>query len=79
VRGAGYDIPGDIGFAHVDLLEGSEPYAGIDQRPAEIGAAAVDIVVGQLNRNELGLPARPRSVTQDGDWVAGPTVRRVAR
>jgi DNA-binding LacI/PurR family transcriptional regulator len=73
----GLRVPEDIGYAHLDLLERKGQFAGIDQQPEEIGAAAVELVAGQLNRNEMGLPARARVLTLPGVWVDGGTVRRV--
>ncbi len=42
---------------------------GIDPLNDELAANAVDLVVAQLQRNELGLPARPVSMLIDGVWV----------
>lgn len=41
---------------------------GINQRHDLIAAGAVDIVDGQLKRNEFGLPTRPRQLLIRGDW-----------
>lgn len=41
---------------------------GIDPCNEIIAANAVDQVVAQLHRNELGLPARPTTVLMDGIW-----------
>ena len=41
---------------------------GLDQRPYEVGEAAVDLVIGQLQRNEKGIPRVPRVVMVEGDW-----------
>lgn len=41
---------------------------GMDQKPAEIGAAAVDLVVGQLRRNEVGIPKTSRVLMVEGEW-----------
>jgi len=49
--------------------------ACLEQNGHAIGAAAVDLVIGQLSSNELGLPAIPKVVQIAGRWVDGPTVR----
>ena len=77
MRKVGIRVPEDLGFAHLDLLDRNGEFAGIDQQPTEIGGTAVDLVVGQINRNEMGLPQRPRTITLPGEWVDGATVRRV--
>lgn len=43
-------------------------YPGMDQKNEAIGAALVDLVVGQLNRNERGLPDDPKTVLIKGQW-----------
>ena len=41
---------------------------GLDQKPSEIGAAAIDMIVGQLRRNETGVPGSPRVLMIEGEW-----------
>ncbi len=45
-----------------------DPFPGMDQKNEAIGAALVDLVVGQLNRNERGLPRDPKTVLIKGEW-----------
>lgn len=42
--------------------------AGIDQMPERVAAAAIDIIMGQLTRNERGLPLNPRTLLVPGEW-----------
>lgn len=42
---------------------------GIDYRGEKIGAAAVEMVVGQIHRNERGSPQIPNTLLMDGVWV----------
>lgn len=72
----GSRVPNDIGFALLDVSEASEPCAGIDQRSEGVGAAAMDLLTGQMYRNERGIPAQAKITLIDGEWVAGPTVRQ---
>lgn len=75
IQCTGARIPEDIGFIHLALeFEAGHP-AGIDQHPRLIGAAAVDLVVNHILSNEQGLPSHPRSLTIEGTWIEGPTVR----
>jgi DNA-binding LacI/PurR family transcriptional regulator len=69
----GCRVPDTLGFAHLDWATSDVPVAGINQHSEAIGAAAVDLVVAQLQRNERGLPARPRVLLVEGEWVDGPT------
>jgi len=73
---AGLRIPEDIGYA--SLASGEPHLAGIDQNGEGVGAAAIDLLVAQLHRNERGLPAEPSTLLVRGHWVPGSTVRQLA-
>ena len=47
-----------------------------DGLPLEKLLAAVDLIVGQLQRNEFGVPPNPKVVTIRGTWAEGQTVRK---
>jgi LacI family transcriptional regulator len=64
-----------LGFVHLDWSEQLGDVAGIDQRPELVGAAVVDTVVAQLQRNERGIPENPKIIMTDSRWVDGATVR----
>lgn len=42
---------------------------GLDYRAEHIGAAAVDMVVAQIHRNERGSPAHPHTLLLDAVWT----------
>ncbi|XHR31155.1 MAG: LacI family DNA-binding transcriptional regulator [Chthoniobacteraceae bacterium] len=65
----------DVAVAHVGMVNEELPVGvcGIDNRSEEIAAAAVDLVVAQLHRNERGLPETPKMVLIPGQWVTGTT------
>lgn len=70
----GYQIPSDIAFASLGTFLGTQPHAtGIDQRPEQVGAAAVDLVASQIYRNEYGIPLIPTTVSVPAVWVDGTT------
>jgi LacI family transcriptional regulator len=71
----GVGIPQDVGFVQLNWTERSGPCAGLDLHPALMGAAAVESVVAQLQRNEQGIPANPKTITLTARWVEGPTIR----
>lgn len=73
----GKQVPADVGFVHLDRCTEPGNYAGIDQKPREVGAAAVDMVVNRLLANERNLQPAPRQLLVEGVWVHGPTVRRL--
>ena len=41
-----------------------------------MGARAVELLLAQLQRNELGVPVWPTTTTVPARWVEGPTVRQ---
>jgi LacI family transcriptional regulator len=71
----GLRIPEDIGFAHLGREPADRTMAGMDQRLEHVAAAAVDMVIAQLTRNERGLPKTPKTLTISGVWLDGPSVR----
>lgn len=55
--------------AWLRTLEGMRPGSpAIDTRPEHMGAAAVELVVGQIHRNERGSPDSPNTLLLEGVW-----------
>jgi DNA-binding LacI/PurR family transcriptional regulator len=75
LRELGYRVPEDIGYASIDRLEADDPWAGVDQRPTDVGAAAIDLIVSQLRNNEFGIPDCAKTVLIDGLWRDGASIR----
>lgn len=75
MEACGARVPQTHGFASLNLLYKTRPCAGLDQQPAELGARAVELLIAQLQRNELGVPAWPTTTTIPARWLEGPTVR----
>ncbi|HEY1581580.1 MAG TPA: LacI family DNA-binding transcriptional regulator [Chthoniobacterales bacterium] len=71
--------PKDIGLVHLDLCAELQGWAGIRQNNDQIGAAAVDMLVGQLHRNEIGAPPFQKCIIIAGTWVPGETVRALKK
>jgi DNA-binding LacI/PurR family transcriptional regulator len=74
LKGMGLGIPADIGLVHLDKFQDLN-WAGMDQNSTSIGRAAVDMVIGQLHRNEFGPPPFQKSMLIASTWVPGPTIR----
>ncbi len=49
--------------------------AGIEQDYPQLGAAAVDPVIGMLHRNEAGPPPKPLTLLLDGTGIPGRPLR----
>ncbi len=79
LRRGGIRAPGDIDFATLNWVKNDPEIAGINQRPAAIGAAAVDLVVAQIRRGERGIPEIPVTSMVEGAWVNGTSLTRTAR
>lgn len=62
-------------FAVVDLTGSAAALAGIDPDYAMIAGNAVDLVLGQIYRNERGVPEKPKKVLFEGQWIEGDSLR----
>lgn len=78
MREAGLRVPEDVSYATLDLGDRAGKLAGMLQDNHGIGAAAMDLLAGQLFRNEIGIPAYPKITMVEGTWMDGPTVARRA-
>jgi LacI family transcriptional regulator len=73
LRALGCEVPHDVGLA--ELQDSPESGAsGVYYDPAKIGALAVEMLVGLLHRNELGIPVCQHEVTLTGEWREGSTL-----
>ena len=59
-------------FIDLDHTGASSHHGGVDLRHVDVGATAIDIVVGQIHANEHGVPEIPKLVLIEGLWVNGP-------
>ena len=72
----GLRVPGEVGLVHLDWSSEQAPLAGLDSDPEAVGEAATDLLVGQLQANEFGVPKHEKIVAVRGHWVPGTSVRR---
>jgi len=71
----GLRVPADIGLANVDINNTMPGVTGINQNALQVGSAAVDLLLSLMRTGSRGLPAVPRSLMVDGDFVQGKTTR----
>jgi LacI family transcriptional regulator len=71
----GARVPETHGFVSLNVLYRERPCAALDLQPELIGARSLDILTGQLQRHELGIPDWPTLTTVSARWIEGPTVR----
>ncbi|WP_221031322.1 LacI family DNA-binding transcriptional regulator [Actomonas aquatica] len=73
ITATGLRVPEDLGFAVLDWDARTPHIAGVRQDHRRTGAAAVDVLVAQLQSNEYGVPEHARGVMIEGAWQDGPT------
>jgi LacI family transcriptional regulator len=78
LRRLGYRLPQDLGAAFLTRVKSTREMSGVSERPLEVGAAAVDYLVGMQHHNHRGVPAQPRRLLIEGEWLSGRTVRAVS-
>ena len=71
----GVRIPQDLGVVHLDWHDGISHLAGMRQNNRVVGSAGVDLVVGQIQKNEHGSQEFPKVVQIESKWVDGPSVK----
>lgn len=79
LRELGLSAPKDIGIVRLANILPEERCACIDEKWRQVGAAAVDLLVGQLHRGQRGIPERPMLTLVRGEWVGGETVRLLTK
>ena len=73
----GLRIPGAVGFASANKA-GPSIFAGIEERPVEIGSTAIGLLASMIQRGEKGVPRVPTVTMVKGLWVNGRSVRSAA-
>jgi DNA-binding LacI/PurR family transcriptional regulator len=74
LRKNGIQVPEDVSLVHLSRVPGDSEFnqwAGVQQFSYEIGVTATELVIGQLMRNELGIPQHPRAIFISSEWVPG--------
>ena len=71
IKEMGLKIPQDIAFADLFLEEPHGNFGGVRQNHDRVGAAAVEIVAGQLQHHKFGVPTIPIKTYVDGTWFDG--------
>ncbi len=74
-------MPETVGLLLTSVTRGlfDVPVSGVNENPDLLGSAAVDMVVGQLQRNEQGIPPFEKTLLIKGTWTGDFTVSRRPR
>jgi DNA-binding LacI/PurR family transcriptional regulator len=75
LRSMNLTVPGEVGFANLDIRDSSAHYSGIRQSHLQVGVVAMDLLISLIQRNERGLPSNPHLTLVEGHWVDGETTR----
>ena len=70
IRELGFRVPKDIAIAGTTIYD-VPVEAGINQNPEAIGRTAVEALIAQINRNELGVPDTPSRILVESSWQDG--------
>ncbi len=71
----GIAVPRQLGVAGLSLPSADTPLAGIVEDSPRVGAVAMDLLVGMVQRGERGVPITPVRTHLEGTWREGRTVR----
>jgi DNA-binding LacI/PurR family transcriptional regulator len=74
LKNLGQRVPEDVGFVHLWTPDQTGQYAGIYHNPPAFGIAAVNLLIGMMQRNERGVPEEPQTLLLNGIWVNGATL-----
>lgn len=77
VKNAKRRVPRDLGIVFLTAAEPGGERSGVYENPVQVGAAAVDYLIGMIYRNERGVPASPQRLLIESSWVEGAMVRPV--
>ncbi len=71
----GVRVPRDLGVVSLSVHELGSRLSGIHQNATLMGAVAADKLIDLVERNETGVPKHPITLTIEGRWNSGGTVR----
>ncbi len=71
ISSLGLSVPDDVGLVQLDKSSETSEWAGMQQNSELIGRAAVDLLIGQIHRNESGLPPVQKSMSSTGATLRG--------
>jgi len=75
LAGRGICAPRDVGIVSLSVHEWGGRISGIHQNAILMGAVATDKLIDLVERNETGVPHDPITLTIEGRWNPGKTVR----
>jgi len=74
---AGYRVPEQMGLAGYALNEKEKQISGMQHNNSRIGAAAVELVSGKIQRSQFGLSAFPQRLLIMSEWLCNGTLKEL--
>lgn len=71
----GMAVGDEIGFASLNIHHTGRECAGMNLMPSRLGAVAIEVLVNQIHLRQMGVPSIPQTISLEGVWHDGPTVR----
>jgi len=71
----GFAVPRQLGVAGISLPSRDTPLAGIVEDSPRVGAVAMDLLIGMVQRGERGIPSTPIRTHLEGTWHEGRSVQ----
>lgn len=75
ITSSGMRVPDDIGLVGLLVPKTGDRLTGVLQDGEILGATAIDQIISQMERNEIGIPDHPVTHTMLGRWNTGRTIR----
>jgi LacI family transcriptional regulator len=75
MKACGARLPKTHSYVCLNSLRTAGNCAALDLQTAQLGARAVELVIGQLLHNEFGIPSQPSLTTLTAKLIEGPTLR----
>lgn len=72
----GLRVPQDVALIKLLLWDAADEVAGVRPGYERLGAAAVNLLVGQLQHDDYGFPEDPKIVQVEGRWCDGASFSR---
>ena len=72
----GLSVPRDIGYVSLNIVDDEPGCTGIDQHRDIMGALAIDVLNGLMQRNQRGFQPASIGTQVDGSWREGKTLSR---
>jgi DNA-binding LacI/PurR family transcriptional regulator len=76
LHGMDLEVPQDVALIQLEWREDHPEWAGMCQHNDIVGEAAVEMLLGLIHQDEVGIPLYPRATLIGSSWVNGKTVRR---